>query len=631
MNRVYSGLDHDLSPLPLFTVCVGYWLPLEWMLRGTPLLTNMSFGEAFGVLAASVAIYFVPFTLLVALLIYLAAPAALLASIPYRRAVRFGMDLVANALVIVITYKTMREVAKAANPSPLWFKGLFLIALSGAVLWMTLKNFSPSRYLALPRRLALIAVPLALGMVLWEGIDHAAVRAHPPAARTMPSKEARPPDIILVTFDALSSHHLSCYGYSRSTSPHLDAFAKEAILFERFYANSNWTRPGVASLLNGSRPWTHAADLGRPIRSEREAHNLLGVLARSGYEVRTVSANAFADHFWQGTPVACSDQVWVNFSNVYQRMLGPFPQLLPSTVAARSIGPAYYLSLGLERLDAPSPRDRIAQPLIQSEKMLSVAPRDRPVFFWLHLLPPHDPYVVHEPYLGTFEASPLARTPGGSIAPYLFAAGKDAELQRVLQGRYDESILAADEGFGRLMAWLKAQGRYENSLVVVSADHGESFSHGYGGHGGPLLLEELIRVPCLIKRPGQRAPERVTQLFEQADLAPTLLHMAGLPIPPGMEGQPYPVKTDGLPVFAMNRDMQTREGTFSLAMCQGAWKYVVHYGPWAHPWPRRELYDLGADPEEHNNLVAQRPEVAEPMNRRVVEELAKRGLRPDSP
>jgi len=56
MNRVYSGLDHDLSPLPLFTVCVGYWLPLEWMLRGTPLLTNMSFGEAFGVLAASVAI-----------------------------------------------------------------------------------------------------------------------------------------------------------------------------------------------------------------------------------------------------------------------------------------------------------------------------------------------------------------------------------------------------------------------------------------------------------------------------------------------------------------------------------------------------------------------------------------------
>ena len=530
----------------------------------------------------------------------------------------------ANLLILAVTALAIKLAWMGSETAPLWIKRGVLVFLVLGALGLVWRGLFLARCLVIPRWIALCILPLALGFLTQEAlIQQKRVQGRGPVAL---SRSA--PDIILVTLDALSSRHLSCYGYSRPTSPHLDAFAQDAILFEGFYANANWTRPGFASLLNGARPWTHAGDLGRPLRSVRENQNLLGCLARAGYEIRTVSSNAFADHAWQGTPTRCTERVLVQ-GGLFHTTVGL--DLLPSSVFANGVGPALYLQQGVPSLFQSPSRDRTRLPLAWAEEMLGRAPTGRPRFFWLHLVPPHDPYATPDPFLGRFEPSSLVRGVRESAADYRFAAGGNPERQKLLEGRYDEAVSYVDAAVGQLLDWLKAHGRFEGSLVVVSADHGESFSHGYGGHGGPLLTEDLVRVPCLIKPPGHTGAKRVSRLFEQADLAPTLLHMAGLPIPLGMEGQPYPLKAEGLPTFSMNRDLSTRKPTFSLAMRQGNWKYVVHFGPWAQPWPRRELYDLDRDPNENQNMIEGRPEIVGPMHRRILEELTKRGLKPEAP
>jgi arylsulfatase A-like enzyme len=195
--------------------------------------------------------------------------------------------------------------------------------------------------------------------------------------------------------------------------------------------------------------------------------------------------------------------------------------------------------------------------------------------------------------------------------------------QKVLVGRYDEAVLMADDVVGRFFDLLKSLGRFDRSLIVVTADHGESFNPAYGGHGGPLLTEELIRVPCMIKPPFYHGSKRESILFEQSDIAPTILSYANLPIPPGMEGQAYPAKLQDSPVFSMNHDLARDDHTLSVAVREGDWKYVIHMGRWKHPWPQRELYNLAQDPTETKNLVDSQPQRAESMRQQILRELAR--------
>jgi arylsulfatase A-like enzyme len=109
--------------------------------------------------------------------------------------------------------------------------------------------------------------------------------------------------------------------------------------------------------------------------------------------------------------------------------------------------------------------------------------------------------------------------------------------------------------------------------------------------------------------------------MEQADIVPTILSYAGLPIPDGMEGQAYPGKPAQVPVFSINHDLQEDEHSLSVAMRDRDWKYVLHLGKWAHPWPRQELYNLALDPRENINLTDKYPRLAETMRQQVLHEL----------
>ncbi|MEI6569476.1 MAG: sulfatase-like hydrolase/transferase, partial [Verrucomicrobiota bacterium] len=395
------------------TVFLGYWLPLDWMLRGWAALGNTSLLEKFQAIASSVLLNFLPVTLGLTLLVYLGSAFSLLTKARHSSTVRWSMNLVANFIALAATALAMKLLLLGQLTAPPVGKGILLAMVAVLTFWLTARGRFLAQHMVLPRWLALVSLPLALGLVGQEILSQPKPFLAP-LPTTRKSEVPRPPDIILVTMDACSSQHLSGYGYLRPTSPHLDAFAQEGSLFEHFYANASWTRPGAASLLNGARPWNHAGDLGRPRQEVTEGQNLLGCLARAGYEVRTVSCNGLADHAWQGTPTMPTETALVSFDGSTHLVS---QNRLRSALFSDLLGPAVYIRR-LIGLTSTRAQDKTGFPLALAKGMLSRVSPDHPSFFWIHFLLPHDPYAAPAPFLGRFESSPLARQAGKSEADY---------------------------------------------------------------------------------------------------------------------------------------------------------------------------------------------------------------------
>ena len=621
MKRLRELVNHPLSPAPLVVVCVGYWMPLEWMLRGESIIGNCTRMEGLHAMATSVLINFLPAAILGAACAYaLAGLASLLLRIPYKQAGKRLLEFVTYLTLLASSARALRLAIQGQLAMPGWLKTVSILILILGSLWLTRKNFKLMRSMLIPKYITMAAMPLALILMVIEigqgvGASYDIHNTDNPLHETRLSASSRP-DIILITVDTLSAVHLHTYGYERPTSPHLDNFSSEAILFENFYANANWTRPGIASILNGARPWTHRGDMGKPLQKVADAQNLLNLLADGGYDFRTVSSNAFADIEWQAVKAIPTRRATLY---PYPYMLRLLHGKIPSACLATSLGPGELLDTYRSAVFFAK-KERGYVP--QSEILLRGVPPDRPLFFWLHIMSPHSPYATEEPYLGTYEPSPTARTPSTSRSQGPFVSKPNLERQRIMAGRYDEAILMADDVIGHFLNLLKTQRRFDGSLIVVSADHGESFRPIYGGHGGPLLTEELIRVPCLIKPPFYHGGKRESLLFEQVDLAPTILSLAKLPIPASMEGRAYLSKPENIPIFSMNHDLRRRPHTLSVALRDGDWKYVLHLGRWKDPWPQKELYNIAKDSKETSNLVEREPERAESMRQHILRELA---------
>ncbi len=618
LAKIRILLEHDLSPAPIFAVFVGYWLPLDWLLSNGILGGASPLEKAYAIASSAVFNYGLV-ALVLSGLIYLIAGTLYLFKFSLRGMVRTGMSLCAWLGFLTITKGVLYRMLFHSAPMALGFQWFWRGVVVVLALLMTWKGWNPRKVLAIPMGLGAAILAAGLILVACEGSGVGL----PPPVRAKGPVSARP-DILLITLDATSARHLTMYGSKRPTSPNLQAFANGALTLDHFYANANWTRSGIASLLNGARPWTHQGDLGAPRQEVVNSQNLVKQLALAGYNTDYVGTNLFASpSFQRSLPFFHRGRLFVS---VPVGILGDLGAHFPSLVRSLWLGPVPML---YSHFDFRHFLEKTRTPIAAAERLMGQAPSNRPSFFWLHLVTEHDPYAAPPPFMGSFERSPLARSVRTTQTHYGFGAKADPCYPGIYEGRYDEAIRCMDDGLGGLFAWMKATGRYDRTLIVITADHGESFSHGYGGHGGPLLSEDLIHIPCLIKRPYQHSAERDDRLYEQCDLAPTLLQMVGLPIPVGIEGYPISRKPEGLPVFSMNHDLAFGPPTFSVAIRLGDWKYVEHWGHWTVPWPRRELYDLAEDPGEHQNLVATRPDKAADLRGRILMELARRHINPE--
>ncbi|MFO0679387.1 MAG: sulfatase-like hydrolase/transferase [Polyangiaceae bacterium] len=275
-------------------------------------------------------------------------------------------------------------------------------------------------------------------------------------------------DVVLVTIDALRADHVSSYGYGRATTPAIDALASEGTRFTHAYCSTPHTSYSVTSMLTGK--------YARPLL-------LLGMGADS--------------------------ETWASYARTYgYRTAAFYPPAVFFIDAPRF---ATFERRGLDfeyrKVEFASPKERAAQ---VDAYLASGGPSPKPLFLWVHLFEPHEPYVMHPEH------------PFGDAA---HPTDVDA---------YDSEIRAADEGVADIVG--KVRARRPGAVVFVTADHGEEFGEHGGRYHGTTVHEEQVRVPLVVVGPGV-ARGVVDTVVQTIDLLPTTLSALGVPRPPRIRGR----------------------------------------------------------------------------------------------
>ncbi len=351
---------------------------------------------------------------------------------------------------------------------------------------------------------------------------------------------------VLVTIDTLRADHLGAYGYREGRTPHLDALARDGVVFETVTSQVPVTLPSHASLLTGMVPPTHGVRDNTYFRLDDGATTLAEVLKARGYDTA-----AFV-----GAYVLDSSFGLAQGFDRYDDDLAGDGSESTGTIAERKgedVTNAF-----LSWLDGRSD--------------------DRPFFAWIHYFDPHLPYSPPAPYREEFASHP-----------------------------YDGEIAYADEQVGRVLDALDKRSRPDGTLVVVTSDHGESLGeHGEKSHGF-FVYDATLRVPLILRETGSISPgTRIVSPARTIDIFPTVLEALSVPVPAEAQGRsllPLVAKDErtGPEAYA---ECYVSELNFHwaplIALRDGGYKYIEA--------PRPELYDLESDPGETRNLADREPD-----------------------
>jgi arylsulfatase A-like enzyme len=394
-------------------------------------------------------------------------------------------------------------------------------------------------------------------------------------------KENEKPNVILIMVDALRPDHLGCYGYSRPTSPHIDALAGHSDLFTHVFSQSSWTIPSNYSLLTSLYTPEHKMQFWDSVL-DSAAPNLFSSLKGHGFVLG----------------------VFGNQRIFFENLRKNFGLMLDEVATIPS---------------APS---------IAESALHWAETRKEPFFLWVYYLGSHRPYRSPEPYRSLYPFKPGGRLPirsaekshhgGWDYIPALIVQdGIDDPNYYIAQ--YDGAIRYADEEIGKLLDGLKKRGLYDKSLIILTSDHGESLGehHFYFNHIF-TLFDEIIRVPLIVKRPRQAFGKKINENAALIDIFPTVLDEIGANKIPGLQGVSL---KEGAPqrraLFSFYRDI--------TALIQGPWKliqypesldenneYIKIFFP-AYPGRIYQLFDLESDPGEVNDLSQKKGDVFERM------------------
>ncbi len=447
------------------------------------------------------------------------------------------------------------------------------------------------------------------------------------------------PNIILVIFDTLTARDMSVYGYYRPTTPFISKWAETASLFTKTEADSNFTSPTTATIMTGKRSWTHRAyhsEGSRPINNYTE--NLPLVLKRNGYFNMAFVVNPYASAEKLGIsesfeiadpPIAfyssSNSLLEIIWASLY-RLFGDRIRLHDWIVKEDFIFYKFVHAISQDFSETIVPPKKAFKSFLE---VLDNNKSRQPFFAWFQLLPPHAPYLPPAPYKGKFDPSPEHRTAKSQEKRRIVHDYTDEEQPDIdiLRARYDEFIRYCDKQFEDFIGQLTGRGLLENTVIIFTSDHGESFEHNFVGHGLYPLYEQLTHIPLIIREPNQTEGRIMTDLTEQIDIAPTILDLAGIPAPLWMEGRSLLPLTRGerLPLrtgFSMNfqknpsRWQQITKGT--IAVWEGDYK-LIHY----LEENRSQLFNLNDDPGELNNLFDEEPETGRRLLSLIQENLKK--------
>ncbi|NIM15250.1 MAG: sulfatase-like hydrolase/transferase [Candidatus Aminicenantes bacterium] len=310
-------------------------------------------------------------------------------------------------------------------------------------------------------------------------------------------------NIIIISVDTLRADHLSCYGYPLETSPAVDAFARDGVLFTNCYALTPLTTPSFGTMLTSLPPFKHGAKR-NGLSLYRKVKTLPYYLKRLGYRTAAFVSN------WPLRKKLCGFHK--DFDAYYQ---------------------VFTKKRWLGILNSEGEAPEVTQKAITWLKKN----RERRFFLWVLYTEPHGPYILHKNFTFDYSRVPPSTYPPGT------------KMKRIK--RYDSEIAFTDHYIGKLIEKIKQLGLYRNSLIVFTGDHWESFGeHNYSRHGR-RLYNSTLHVPLIIKLPGNRLKNTVRH--ENAsilDIGPTIFSTLNFP-------GSFPM--DGINLFNRDSSMLNRE------------------------------------------------------------------------
>ena len=395
-------------------------------------------------------------------------------------------------------------------------------------------------------------------------------------------REARQrPNVLWITLDSCRYDHLGCYGYGRAHTPNIDALARQGAAFSQAISQASCTRFSVPSMVTGTYPLCIQAQRLAP--KPDESHKTVAeVLKESGYRTLVIT------------------------------------QEVPVKASAR----------GFEQIDETAKSTSMrTHSCLQALRDL----QDETFFIWLYYWDPHSPYRPPARYLefsepGVERKRPGKQAAGKSLRKSLsrdqtgLLTGEIAVLARInfkgglvpteadrqhMINLYDAEISYVDAEIGKVMAELETLGLWNNTMVIISADHGEAFGEHAKYYHGLNLYDEVIRVPLITKPPRSQTPGKtLAAQVRNVDIMPTILDYCGAQIPenidglslrPAIEGQQLSDRPAYMETYFRQRDLGNQ---LLLGYRTGTHKVIYNITQGSG-----ELYDLQKDPGEKMNLL----------------------------
>ena len=364
--------------------------------------------------------------------------------------------------------------------------------------------------------------------------------------------------VVLISIDTCRADHLGCYGYPYPTTPNLDALAAESVLFENAYSPVPLTLPAHTSMLTGTIPPRHGVHDNNDYRMGDFNVTLAEILRKEGFATAAVVGAVVLD-----SPLGL-DQ---GFDTYIDGFSG--------------------------NNSATGRPERLAEDVSRHGMRWLEAHRNDRAFLFLHYFDPHATYDPPEPYKTQFKKWP-----------------------------YDGEIAYTDHCIGLVIQKLKDQGVYDSTLLIVTSDHGEMLGeHGEKTHGY-FIYQSALRVPLILKLPGQHGAMRLKDTVGLIDIVPTVCELLDVALPKGLDGMSLEPRLEGRKMSSGERQLYCESLYATKFNANGLYGLVTDKWKYIHT-TRPELYDLDADPAESVNLVSRQPE-SKKMERDLLEILDSR-------
>ena len=431
----------------------------------------------------------------------------------------------------------------------------------------------------MPRLTLIVLLPTIAALLATAGC---AKRTTQPATRNTDK-----PNILFISIESLRADHVGCYGYERPTSPNIDALAQQATLYEQAHSVTSWTLTSHTSMFTGLYPSAHRVTLPRD-RLADSYTTIAEILATAGYQTAAVLGGPYLRKAF----------------NLNQGF-----DYYDESVSASTNEAAHK--------DITNPRMATAMEQFLRHK------RDpnKPFMLFAYYWDVHYDYIPPAPYDTMFAPSGAQRIDTVQFGP-ITKLGRDisqAQLDYVIS-QYDGEIRCTDEYLGRLWKLLRELDLWDNTAVILTADHGEQFfEHSYLGHKHDVYVES-VHVPLIIKFPNQSKPVRNKQTVSLVDLLPTMADIAECPVATPYNGRSLIDESSVAdpPIYfelttnwnitdkSTGKTITESDHWVGIRSGQHRFVHVLGTGFW-------QLYDVVADPREQNPLAGDIKSVATPL------------------